>query len=1072
MISIYKLKMKMNLNLKMKCTLLAFLVSFTSLLQAQTTPHQIEDATIIGENKLPPRTAVLPSPTAEKAIHSTYDNSDWTQSLNGTWLFHWSPDPWTRPADFYKPDFDLSSWGTIEVPGTIERQGYGVTLYTNNLYPFKANPPKVTTMPDPRYTTYTQRDPIGSYVRTFTVPKQWQDKQIVLHLAGVSSAAFIWVNGQKVGYTQGSRLPAEFNITNYLTQEENKLAIEVFKYSDGSYLEDQDFWRLSGLFRDVFIRAVPNVSLWDIYAQPTLDLARQEGTVTIHYSAANFTNRTDKGYTLLVSLLNAKEEPVGTIHTFSLGSIHKGFQTEGVLPSFKVDHPTLWSNEAPVRYHVIATVKKGDQTIEAFRMPIGFRTLKRQGKTIYLNGKELKIKGVNRHEFSPDQGWTVSTEEMIRDLKLMKQGNVNFVRTSHYPNDPRWYELCDKYGMMVMDEANVESHELSYHLRILPGDKPEWTAACADRTQRMVIRDRQYPCVLFWSLGNEAGYGTSFMNAYKVAKQADPEKRLVHYADMNLAADIDSQTYPTLAWLKQHVAGKAVRKGEHGEMAMKEQHGDYPSNKPFLMNEYAHAMGNSLGDFKDYWDFIYQHDLLIGGFIWDWVDQALYRNPADHQSTFVYGGDFGDYPNATNFCINGIIGADRIPHPHYYEMKKVYQPASFRLTSKEPLQIKVINRNLFTNLNAYEWHYSVIENGTLTAQGSLPAANVAPLDSAMINLPSTIKIDKRKETYLTLELNLTHPTCWAPKGWTVAYEQFWISPGEPLSLPAAEGELSTSENEKSYTIANACVKVTVSRKTGLISSFEKEGEPMLKTPMRFHFWRALTDNDGGWHVDKIMSTWKEAETQYTLISCTKETKVKGEVSITSVYHFPTTGAQATVKQIIRADGKLNIQTDFNLPASATATPRLGFTFEINRNWQDIDWYGRGPWENYPDRKSAAQVGLYHNTVDHWVSSYVRPQENANRCCIRWIQWRNKRHALRIQALHHTSLCASAWPYTEKSLTKATHTDELIPDVHTTVNLDALIMGVGGDNSWSLPVLEKYQILPGKTYHMNFVMEGL
>ena len=658
-------------------------ILFSSCIFSQV-PVEIQDPWTTGINKLPPRTAIWPSPDEESAKQDSYENAKWVKSLNGDWHFQWSPDPASRPVGFYKKEYDQNDWPKIPVPSTIERQGYGIPLYVNSTYPFMVNPPRVMDEPDTDYTSYLQRNPVGSYRRTFMVPENWSDKRIILHFAGISAAAFVWVNGHKVGYSQGSRLPAEFDITGYLAEGENLLAVEVYKYGDGSYLEDQDFWRLSGIYRDVFIRAVPKVTLWDVYARPEVSLENRQGKISLFYSSANFTGNTKKKLALSVFVLAPTGEVIVSERSYKLQPLRAGFEPEIELPGFEVKNVQLWSHENPLKYTVHLRLMDKKKLIEAYCLPIGFRKIEVVGNKILFNGIPLKIRGVNRHEFSPDQGYVVSKEQMIAELKLMKRAHVNFVRTAHYPNDPRWYQLCNQMGMMVMDEANIESHGLSYHKRVLPGDKPEWIFGCEERMNRMVIRDRQHPCVVMWSLGNEAGFGDAFVKMREATLDRDPEKRLIQYADMNLAADFDSQTYPTIKWMESHLENKASRKGEQGQISHEHQHGKYPSGRPFVMNEYCHAMGNSLGNISDYWEFIYKHDMFAGGFVWDWIDQALWKDPSDITKGFVYGGDFGDFPNNSNFCINGLIGADLQPHPHYKELQKVYQPFSFRLINKRP----------------------------------------------------------------------------------------------------------------------------------------------------------------------------------------------------------------------------------------------------------------------------------------------------------------------------------------------------------------------------------------------------
>lgn len=1034
-------------------------------------PVEIQDPKVIGINKLPPRTDVWPAPTLEEARSSDYDHAAWVKSLNGQWDFHWSPDPESRPVEFYKPEYSREGWATIQVPSTIERQGFGVSLYTNSTYPFKAAPPFVMEEPDARYTTYSQRNPVGSYYRTFTVPAGWKGKKIILHLAGASSGTFVWVNGRKVGYSQDSRLPAEFVLDEYLVDGENFLAIETYKYCDGSYLEDQDYWRFSGLFRDVFIRAVPEIALWDVYACPEVDLPAKKGRVQLHYTPVNFTPETAKGYSLSVSVTSPEGVAVVAPGEYELEALASGFGTGQVLPGIDLGQVLLWYDEKPVQYTVWVELKKGGRVVEAYKLPVAFRKIEVSGNTILLNGEKLKVRGVNRHEFSPAQGWSLSKEEMIRDLELMKQGNVNFVRNSHYPNDPRWHELCDRYGMMIMDEANVESHGMSYHRRILPGDQPDWTLACVDRMRRMVIRDRQHPAVLMWSLGNEAGYGNAFLEMREEAHRCDPEKRLIQYADMNLAADMDSQTYPTIAWLQQHLQGKAIRKGEHGESSNEEQHGPYPSGKPFLLNEYAHAMGNSLGNFKDYWDLFYANDMLIGGFVWDWVDQALWKDCKNQSGGFLYGGDFGDYPNDKNFCINGLIGADRIPHPHYYELQKVHQPVAFKLMETSPLQIEVTNRQHALNLRDYDWSYELLEDGKVLSEGKLPALNIAPLKSGVCRLPGAVRYNADHEYALTVRLSLKEKTVWADQGTVVAWEQWLLSEKMPAlpSAASASGKLHKIEKPDSLRIEGQGFSMCFDRKTGLLSEYLVNGEPRVKDKVRFNFWRALTDNDGGWKVGEKLGAWEREAENYTLRNMQCIPASGNSWLVKSEYLFAATGTTAVVEQRIDPDGTIAFRLDFSIPENAPDVPRIGLQFEIDKKLQAIDWYGRGPQENYLDRKSGAAIGVHHSSVTTWITPYVRPQENANRSDVRWLRLSGPRQGEICFTATGSPFQCSAWPYTQQTLSSAEHDFELKEHANTVVNIDCCQMGVGGDNSWGLPVLDEYRLKPGQ-YRYAFVIQ--
>ena len=926
--------------------------------------------------------------------------------------------------------------------------------------------------PNHKYTTFKQRNPVGSFCRTFLLPEEWgNDKEIILHLAGAGPAAFIWINGEKVGYTQDPRLPAEFSINKYLKKGENLLAIEVYKYCDGSYLEDQDFWRLSGIFRDVFIRAVPKISLWDIYAQPELDLSSHKGKINLHYTPANFTEKRDSDYKINISVFS----PLGkklVNKNFKIKDFAPGFGKESKLPAIELDTVQLWYDESPIQYKVLVELSKKGKTIEAYKLPVAFRKIEVDGNKILLNGKKFKIRGVNRHEFSPDQGWVISKEEMIKDLELMKQGNVNFIRNAHYPNDPRWYELCNQYGIMIMDEPNIESHGLSYLRKVLPADLPEWSKACIDRMQRMVIRDRQYPCVTMWSLGNEAGYGNAFVEMRKITHRYDPELRLIQYADMNRVADIDSQTYPTADWLRQHLKGKAVRKGERGESTSIEQHGKYPSGKPFLLSEYAHAQGNSLGDLIDYWELIYKHDMLIGGFIWDWVDQALWKDPSNPSAGYLYGGDFGDFPNDKNGCIDGLISADRIPHPHYYEMQKVYQPVAFRLIDNQPLTIDVTNRLLTTDLNKYDFKYQIQENGKITSEGILPEISVSPCSSRKITLPDHIRYDLKKENFLKISMQLREPEIWAKEGFTVAWEQFKlndIKPSITLAMPKASNPAILYESDTLYTIKGDFFEVKFNRKNGMLSSYSINNKELIKVPVRFNFRRALTDNDRGWKVGEKMKIWQDAGLCYTvqqfqIISSDKDkTVIKGE------YTFTDSKATATIEHSIFANGTIKIDYNISIPLNLPNIPRIGLQFEIEKELQNIDWYGRGPHENYIDRESGAAIGIYQTTLNQWITPYVRPQENSNRGGIRWLRFSQGTHQLQFSAVGEP-FCASAWPYTISTLEQTTHDFELKMHNNIIVDIDCNQMGVGGDCSWGLPVLQKYQIKPGK-YQYKFIISA-
>lgn len=1022
------------------------------------TPAEIEDARITQINKLPPRGNHWAHPSAESAKNSSYDEGPWLRSLNGNWKFHWCAEPKGRPAEFYQPDFDAGKWGSIPVPSTWEREGHGTPLYVNITYPFKVDPPRVMGEPDKKFTSFKERNPVGSYLREFEVPAEWEGMRTILHFGGVSSAMFVWVNGKKIGYSQGSRLPAEFDITEALQAGRNRLAVEVYKFCDGSYLEDQDFWRLSGIYRDVFLAAVPAGGLWDVYAQPEVDLKQGTGKIKLHTTP----------------MPGAKPQVEMKVFDPS------GNQVAAGADAVALSQVELWTPGNPVRYTVKVSVSSEGKPVQSFHLPVGFRKLEVVGKEIHFNGHPLKIRGVNRHEFFPHTGYVLDEGLMRQDLDLMKQANVNFVRNAHYPCDPRWYDLCDEIGMLVMDEANVESHGLSYHLRVLPGDLPEWSAAVVERMERMVIRNRQHPSVVMWSLGNEAGYGNSFLAMREATHKTDPEKRLIQYADMNRAADVDSQTYPTISWLKQHVNGKASRKGERGEATNEEQHGTYPSGRPFIMNEYAHAMGNSVGNFQDYWDLIHAEPLLAGGFIWDWVDQSLYRDRKDPSKGFVYGGDFGDVPTNTNFCINGLVSSERKPHPHYHEVKKVYQPIAFDGAKLKDGKLTLLNRGLDEGLGHLDLEYALSADGQEEKSGRIAAPSASIGKTATVDVSEWLlhQIAPNKEVLVNFRLVLREAKPWAPKGHVLAWEQFTLREWHTTSIALKEGVVDAEVINGDIVVRLREGTLRFSGKTGLLASCDTSYGEFFQEPMRWNFWRALTDNDLGWKVDQKMAPWEKAGGQATVSNFSLGRDAAGRAVIDVDAAIPERGVIIKVKHTVAPGGVIKTECEFCFSGEKgkqnPELPRLGMQFAVPNRFSTLAWYGRGPHENYWDRKTSAAIGSYRSTVADWITPYVRPQENANRTDIRSFTLRadGTEVGMQFSAVPPTPLSISAWPYSMDDLTKARHDSALPRRGFNTVNLDFLQMGVGGDNSWGLPVNEPYRITPNQTYQWSFITKLL
>ncbi|WP_222846184.1 glycoside hydrolase family 2 TIM barrel-domain containing protein [Pontiella sulfatireligans] len=1014
-----------------------------------------ETPLVFGANKLPPRNPAWPCPDADSGWKSDYDHSPWVRSLNGLWRFHWSPDPDSRPEDFFKPQFDSVAWKTIPVPSCWQLQGYGVPIYSNYTYPFQPNPPFVMDPPPTNYTSFLHRNPVGSYLREFEVPKDWRGQRVLLHFAGVSSAMNVWVNGRKAGYSQGARLPAEFDITDHLHNGANRLAVEVYRRCDGSYLEDQDMWRMSGIFRDVFVYTAPDVSVWDFYVHPDLDATLTKAGVAMSYTLRNAGDKPGHDLRVRLSLLDPDGHLVGgkPLLDEPVPPVPSGFSDEQTTRKVTVQHPRLWTFETPDLYSALVELLQDGRVIETRRMDVGFRTVEIRDQQFWVNGRSIKLKGVNRHEFDPAGGYAVAVECMEQDVRLMKQANINAVRTAHYPNDPRWYDLCNRMGLIVMDEANLESHGLSYHKKVLPADSDIWRPACVDRMRRMVIHNRNNPCVMIWSLGNEAGYGDVFLSMREATLCADPQHRPIHYADMNLAADMDSQTYPTTEWLRRHVVDKATRKGEHGESSNEDQHGAYPSGKPFLMNEYAHAMGNSVGNLQDYWDVIDAHPMLIGGFIWDWVDQALYRDRNDPSGGFIYGGDFGDIPNNSNFCINGVIGAGRKPHPHYWEVKKVYQYVKFKAEDASQGKLRIYNGYAATKLDAFDAVWVLEENGNVIQKGTLPPLDIAPGAEALVQIPwQQPDLRPGSEYFLTLQFRLPSATAWAEAGHIVAWDQI------PLPTPLADTPAAAPAGVSFHPVGDDWVAeaggtcAVVDGRTGWLKSLKVAGEEYLVAPLHPNFWRVPTDNDKGWKLPKKMGAWKDAGGRTRLQSL--DSAGDGLVARLQV---PVGKTTAEMSYVLRNDGSLRVGLVLNRSDGVPELPRMGLQFTLPEKLSRVSWYGRGPQENYWDRKTGAAVGMHRDTVDGWITHYVRPQANANRSDVRWIEFSDgEGTGVNIKA-DGRNLGVSAWPYSMADLAAATHDDQLPERDFITVNVDGWQMGVGGDNSWGLPVHAEYRL---------------
>jgi beta-galactosidase len=981
--------------------------------------------------------------------------SPWFASLNGEWRFHWSPTVHARPADFFAPGFDDRSWRTLPVPSCWQMHGYDYPVYVNFMRsddkcPWgKMDPPHIP----------PERNPVGSYRRVFPVPAHWKGRDVLIHFDGVESAFQVWLNGHLIGMAKDSRSPAEFNLTPRLQPGDNLLAVEVYRYSDASYLEDQDKWRLSGIFRDVYLLALGSVHVRDFFVRAGLDDGYRDGTLSVEVQLANRTLHATQETRCLTTLLDDRGETLWTdaapVDALSAGEMRR-LTFRGT-----VDRPRPWSPEAPHLYTVLIQLQDAaGQTLEVIPCPTGFRRVEiRQGQLL-VNGQAIRLKGVNRHEMDPDSGYAISRESMLLDLTLMKQHNINAVRTSHYPNTPEWYDLCDRYGLFVVDEANIESHGVGYDPRRTLARKPEWQAAHLDRVQSLVERDKNHPSVIVWSLGNEAGDGPAFEAAYAWARQRDPS-RPVQYERARLEAhtDIYCPMYSEPARLAEYAARSPDR--------------------PMILCEYAHAMGNSVGGLTEYWDLIWNSPHLQGAFVWDWVDQALRGRDAQGGTFWAYGGDYGPpgVPSDGNFNCNGLVRADRTPGPPLLEVKHAYQPVHVSALDPAKGRILIRNRHDFVNLSHLRATYEITADGAVVAHGEFPLPHVAPgqAGEAMIPLPS-LTAHAGRECFLNVHFALARDTPWASQGHTVALAQF------PLPTPPAPREkdprpsgsaLRLDTSDDAYVVSGPEFSVRIDRHQGCLSSFTHQRRELLARPLVPNFWRAQTDNDSA-STDLMLQelgVWRTASPERVVTSTSATQPTTDRVQITVRGTMAEGHVDWTQTYAVQGNGAVEVSMRIISETDMPEIPRVGMQLGLPESLDTMTWFGRGPHENYIDRRASALVGRYSGKVPKLVTAYVRPQENGNRTDVRWVAFTDAEgRGLRAKA-GGSLLSISAWPYTQEDLENARHTHELPRRHFLTVNLDHRQRGVGGINSWGAKPLPQHT-LPCGLYEYTFTLEPI
>ncbi len=1024
-----------------KFILFLFIIGCFAAVNAQNSQkHDWENPNITQINKEASHATFYSFADKNQAFIGDKSKSPHYQSLNGIWKFHWSKNPAERPEKFYELDYDKSKWDSIAVPGNWEFQGYDIPIYVNHNYEWTKNP-------NPPFVP-KKYNPVASYYREFTIDSAWADKNVFIHFGAVKSAFYLWVNGQKVGYSQGSKLPAEFDITAYLVKGKNTLAVEVYRWSDGSYLECQDFWRISGIERDVYLTARPLLYIQDFELRTSMNEDYSEGFVHLKVNMENRSENFFKESTIVLRLYRDGEQ---IKKTYLSGKKFFPHEKRQVHLSRSIPFPELWSAEKPNLYTLVLELRFGKNLFEAVSTKIGFREVEIKNSQLLVNGKAVLLKGVNRHEHDEITGHVISKESMLKDIELMKQFNINAVRTSHYPNDPYWYELCDKYGIYVIDEANIESHGMGYNLDRTLGNNPDWEFAHLDRIERMMQRDKNHPSVIIWSMGNEAGFGVNFIQASEMMHQLDMF-RPVHYerAGADSATDIVCPMYPSINHLKEYVSR--------------------PHYRPLIMCEYAHAMGNSTGNFKEYWDVIESEPSLQGGFIWDWVDQGILQTTEDGREYYAYGGDFGTDTIQTdnNFCANGLVFPNREVHPGLWEVKKVYQYLKFK---KMGNAIRIYNHYNHRNLNEFDFHWTVLQDGNKVMSGVIDDFSAAPQDSVIFKIPLNESLTEQNVEYiLTISAVEKKDNGIVKKGHEVAWEQFNLPSmyGFSYSKLSSFGVLSLSEDENKLMFTGDDFQMEFSKSSGYLESWIMADEEIIhqeKGPQA-SFWRGMTDNDFGNRFQQRAAYWKDAHAKMTILSFEHKIISKHEVELLCKYSLAQDAGALEIRYTVLGNGELYIQQNLkvNRKMDRSEIPRWGMSMEIAGAFNQLQWYGRGPQENYWDRKTGYKIGLYQSTTQQQYTPYVRPQENSNLSDLRWAALQNNK-GKGIFIVGFPTIDFSAQNYTlddfdQPDKKKNKHTSDVSPRDFITVDMDFKQTGMAGDDSWGSRAHPEYTLSPG------------
>ncbi|ANE48192.1 beta-galactosidase [Paenibacillus swuensis] len=993
----------------------------------------------------------------EEALKGGYKTSSSYLSLNGTWKFAWSENPAQRPQDFYRNDFSHDGWDEIPVPAHWQLQGYDYPQYTNVRYPWEVREPIQPPFAPVNY------NPVGSYVRTFTVPAEWKDQPVSISFQGVESAFYVWLNGDLVGYSEDTFTPAEFDLTPYLVDGENKLAVEVYRWCDASWLEDQDFWRMSGIFRDVYLYSAPSRQLTDFFVHTNLDEQLKDAVLEVEASVEDvFGLQGIEGLSVHAHLYHS-DKAVTSFELNTDGNSEGSFNRTG---SVTISNPLKWSAEQPNLYTLVLELKdETGKAIQYISSSVGFRKFEIADGLMKINGERVLFRGVNRHEFSCDTGRAVSYEDMVRDVRIMKANNVNSVRTSHYPNHPRWYELCDEYGLYVIDETNLETHgSWSYGSEVLeertvPGSHPEWTANVLDRANSMFQRDKNHASIVIWSLGNESFGGDNFLKMHDFFHEADPS-RVVHYEGVfhwrasDRASDIESHMYTVPSRVEEYAKNNP--------------------KKPFILCEYSHAMGNSNGGLHKYWELFEKYPVLQGGFIWDWIDQAIRSRTEDGTEYMAYGGDFGETPHDGNFCGNGLLFADGTVTSKLAEVKKCYQTLKFTVKDAAAGQYEIKNGNLFTDLSSYDYKWQLLASGVPSAEGTF-TVDGAPGETVTVELTDAVAAAALlvgEEAVLTLSAVTKEASAWAAAGHELAWEQF-VLPAATSAVTMSErgsaSELNVLPFEGGIEVSGGRFTLRFDVATGGLASYKMDGQELLKSAVAPNFWRAYTDNDRGNKHEERTAIWRTAGSERVLTHFQWKHK-GGTVEVEAGFNLAG-GSSCTVVYAVNGEGEVRITQQLAPGNGLPEIPEVGMTFNMDGAFDALTWYGRGPHENYWDRQTSAKLGKFEGKVAEQFVPYLRPQECGNKTGVRYATVLNDAgYGLEVRGLPEVEFNALPWNFDE--LEANDHPYKLPVSDKTVVRVNYRQMGVGGDDSWQARTHAEYTLYANREYTFSFLLKGV